>query len=84
MSLGDTNIQNKAIQTPPAKKEFHFAATVEHYAEVVYAATIQEAEEIYHRLKRPVPQSEPAVAEAAPVAPQEPAPAPAQGEEAVQ
>jgi len=38
----------------PAKKEYHFAATIEHYAEVVYAATIQEAEAIYHKVKRPV------------------------------
>jgi hypothetical protein len=51
MSL-DQPQQNKMMTTPPAKKEYHFAATAEHFAEVVYAATIQEAEEMYHRVKR--------------------------------
>jgi hypothetical protein len=48
----DKPVSNKMIQTPPAKKEYHFAATAEHCAEVVYADTIQEAEAIYHRVKR--------------------------------
>jgi hypothetical protein len=51
MSL-DQPPQNKMMTAPPAKKEFHFAPTAEHLAEVVYAATIQEAEDIYHRVKR--------------------------------
>ncbi len=53
--------QNKMMTTPPAKKEYHFAATTEHYAEVVYAQTIQEAEAIYHKVKRlinPIPPTE--------------------------
>jgi hypothetical protein len=44
--------QNKMMTAPPAKKEYHFAATAEHFAEVVLADTIQEAEETYHRVKR--------------------------------
>jgi hypothetical protein len=44
--------QNKMMTTPPAKKEYHFAATAEHFAEFVLADTIQEAEETYHRVKR--------------------------------
>jgi hypothetical protein len=51
MSL-DQPQNNKMIQTAPAKKEFHFSATSEHFAEVVYAASIEEAETIYHRVKR--------------------------------
>jgi hypothetical protein len=45
---------NKMMTAPPVKKEFHFAATAEHYAELVYAETIQEAEAIYHKVKRPL------------------------------
>jgi hypothetical protein len=52
MSL-DQPDKNKMMTAPPAKKEFHFAGTLEHFAEVVYAATIEEAEAIYHRIKRP-------------------------------
>lgn len=44
--------KNTMITTPPAKKEFHFAATAEYFAEVVLASTIQEAEAIYHEVKR--------------------------------
>jgi hypothetical protein len=51
MSL-DTPPQNKMMTNPPAKKEYHFASTAEHLAEVVYAASIQEAEQTYHRVKR--------------------------------
>jgi hypothetical protein len=58
MSL-DQPPQNKMMTAPPAKKEFHFAATAEHYAEVVYADAIQEAEEIYHRVKRLFNQEQP-------------------------
>ena len=54
----DSPAKNKMIQTPPEKKEYHFAATAEHYAEVILAATIEEAEEIYHRIKRPIQPSE--------------------------
>jgi len=47
------------MSAPPTKKEFHFAATTEHLAEVVMAATIEEAEALYHKIKRPIapPQS---------------------------
>ena len=55
MALDKNTIQNKMMTAAPAKKEFHFAATVEHYAEVVYAQTIQEAEAIYHKVKRTIP-----------------------------
>ena len=51
MSL-DNPPKNKMMTAPPAKKEYHFAPTAEHLAEVVYAHTIEEAEEIYHRVKR--------------------------------
>jgi hypothetical protein len=46
--------QNKMMTGAPAKKEYHFAATAEHYAQMVYAATIQEAEALYHKVKRPL------------------------------
>ena len=64
----------------PAQKEYHFAATAEHYAEVVYAATISEAEAIYHKVKRPIGQP---VAVETPAAPLSTA-APAPSEEGVQ
>jgi hypothetical protein len=57
--------KNTMMQAPPAKKEFHFAATTEHFAEVIYAATIAEAEALYHKIKRPInPISTPAPAAA--------------------
>lgn len=46
--------QNKMISTPPAKKGFHFAATAEYLAEYIEAETIEEAEAIYHTIKRAV------------------------------
>jgi hypothetical protein len=71
--------QNKMMTTAPAQKEYHFAATAEHFAEVVYAATIAEAEVLYHKVKRPIAQ--PAVdAPAAPLS----TPAHAPSEEGVQ
>jgi hypothetical protein len=48
----DNAPKNKMVTTPTAKKEFHFAATAEHFAEVVQADTIAEAEQIYHSVKR--------------------------------
>lgn len=51
----DQPAQNKMMTAAPMKKEYHFAATAEHYAEVVYAETIQEAEVIYHKVKRTIP-----------------------------
>jgi hypothetical protein len=51
MSL-DQPQKNKMMTAPPAKKEFHFPATPEHLAEVVYADTIEEATETYHKVKR--------------------------------
>jgi hypothetical protein len=53
MSLDAPN-KNKMIQTPPAKKGFHFAATAEYAAEFIEAETIEEAEAIYHKIKRPI------------------------------
>jgi|GEM_PF-6926271 len=44
--------KNKMMEAAPAKKQFFFAATAEHLAEVVYAETIQEAETIYQRVRR--------------------------------
>ena len=77
-------IQNKMMQAAPVKKEFHFAATAEHYAEVVYAATIQEAENLYHNVKRPIStNSAPSELPPAPPAPLS-TPAPASEEESVQ
>jgi hypothetical protein len=53
--------KNKMMQAAPTKKEFHFAATTEHFAEVIYAATIEEAEAQYHQVKRLIsPLSTPA------------------------
>jgi hypothetical protein len=43
--------KNKMIDTAPAKKEFHFAATATHYAQIVYAETTEEATKIYHKIK---------------------------------
>jgi hypothetical protein len=65
--------QNKMVTGTPEKKQFLFAATVEHYAEVVYAETIQEAEAIYHKVKRLITQETPAAPAAT-----EPAPTPAE------
>jgi hypothetical protein len=48
----ETPPSNKMMTAAPTKKEFYFAATAEHLAEVIYAATIQEAEATYHRVKR--------------------------------
>jgi hypothetical protein len=57
--------KNKMMQSAPTKKEFHFAATSEHFAELIYAATIEEAEALYHKTKRPInPISTPAAPDA--------------------
>jgi hypothetical protein len=53
----DEPTQNKMMTGAPAKKEYHFAATTPHYAEVVWAATVQEAEALYHKVKRPIAQA---------------------------
>jgi hypothetical protein len=59
----DAPNRDRMIRNPIAKKEYHFAATTEHHSEVIYADTIQEAEQLYHRAKRlinpPAPQSTP-------------------------
>jgi hypothetical protein len=63
--MQDQPQKHKMMQAAPAKKEFHFAATTEHFAEVIYAATIEEAEAEYHKVKRPInPISTPAPAAA--------------------
>jgi hypothetical protein len=68
MSL-DKPTQNKMMTAPPAKKEYHFAATAEHFAEVVLADTIQEAEQTYHRVKRLI--NPPSTALSTPIPPKE-------------
>ncbi len=65
--------RDKMMRNPAVRKEYHFAATAEHLAEVVYADTIREAEQIYHRVKRlisppaaqstPEPEKEPSESE---------------------
>jgi hypothetical protein len=52
MSLDETTIKNTMIQTPPAKKGFHFASDGIHFAEFIEAATIEEATAIYQKVKR--------------------------------
>jgi hypothetical protein len=44
--------RNKMIETPVAKKGFHFASDGIHFAEFIEAATIEEATAIYHNVKR--------------------------------
>ena len=51
MSL-DQPPQNKMMTAPPAKKGFHFASDGLHFAEFIEAETIEEATEIYHKVKR--------------------------------
>lgn len=57
----DFPAKNKMMEAAPAKKSFHFAATVEYLAEYIQAATIEEAEAIYRKVRRPltVPLNEP-------------------------
>ena len=52
MSLDETTIRNIAIQTPPAKKGYHFAGDGRHFAEFIEADSIEEATAIYHKTKR--------------------------------
>lgn len=61
--------QNKMMTAPPAKKGYHFAATAEYLAEFIEAETIQEAEALYHKVKRLIvpPAAEPAPADPAAV-----------------
>jgi hypothetical protein len=53
MNIDDLS-QNKMITEPPAKKGFHFAATLEHKAAYIEAETIEEAEKLYHAIKLPL------------------------------
>jgi hypothetical protein len=59
----DNPNRDKMIRNPTATKQYHFAATTAHHAEVIYADSIQEAEQLYHRAKRLInptaPQSTP-------------------------
>jgi hypothetical protein len=48
----DEPTQNKMMTGPPMKKGFHFASDGIHFAEFIEAETIQEAQIIYHRVKR--------------------------------
>ena len=59
MSL-DKPVSNKMIQTPPAKKGFHFANDGVYLAEFIEADTLEEATAIYQKTKRPLAQSTPA------------------------
>lgn len=59
MSL-DFPQQNKMVQNPPAKKGFHFPATLERAAEYIEAETIAEAEAIYHRIREATAPDAPA------------------------
>jgi hypothetical protein len=52
MALDKSTIQNKMVQAPPAKKGFHFASDGLHYAEYIEAATLEEATEFYHNIKK--------------------------------
>jgi hypothetical protein len=52
MSLDETTIKNKAIQTPPAKKEFHFAGGGVWRNATILAETIEEAEKLWHATKQ--------------------------------
>lgn len=54
MSLDKSNIANKMMEQAPAKKGFHFPATSGYYAAYIEAATIEEAEAMYHKAKRPI------------------------------
>jgi hypothetical protein len=53
MSLDLPN-SNKMMTSAPEKKEFHFASDSIHYAEVVWADTIDEATKLYHQVKRKI------------------------------
>jgi len=48
----DQPLQNKMMTAPPAKKGFHFASDGIHFAEFIEAETIEDAEAIYHTVKR--------------------------------
>ena len=50
----DFPANNKMVENPPAKKGFHFPATLEYAAEYIEAETQAEAEAIYHRIKKAV------------------------------
>jgi hypothetical protein len=76
---------DKMMRSAPAKKEFHFAATAERLAEVVWAETIEEAEAVYQRVKRRIaPDSTPELTEEAPPQQSTPAAEPEAPAEAVQ
>ena len=81
--------RNTMITGAPAKKQYHFAATAEYLAEVVHAASIEEAEATYRRVKLRVapdnsPDSTPGPTEEAPPKQSTPAAEPEAPEEAVQ
>jgi hypothetical protein len=48
----DFPAKNKMVIAPEIKKGFHFASDGLHLAEFIEAATIEEATELYHRIKR--------------------------------
>ena len=61
----DKPTSNKMMGTPPAKKGFHFAGDGVHAAMFIEAETIEEAEELYHKDKKPVGGTEQSTAPAA-------------------
>jgi hypothetical protein len=51
MSL-DNAPKDKMLRTPPAKKGWHFPSDGIYFAEFIEAETIEEAEALYHKIKR--------------------------------
>lgn len=60
MSLDQPNA-NKMMESAPAKKEFHFPSDGVHYAAAVWAETTEEAEKIYHTIKKRIDTSAPQI-----------------------
>ena len=53
--------QNKMMEAAPDKKGWHFPSDGIHFAEHIYAETLAEATAIYHKIKRPMSETPPAV-----------------------
>ncbi len=64
MSL-DAPKKTKMMTAPASQKQYFFAPSPEYHAEVVYADTIEEATETYHRVKRLISPPEQSTAPAA-------------------
>jgi hypothetical protein len=75
MSLDEDTIRNTAIQTPPAKKEFHFAGGGIWKNATILADTIEEAEKLWHETKQLISGVSAGAAQAAPaIAPEQSTP----------